>query len=182
MSYATGRISGKGGANYECPVCGFVWKNYDTLLRWDRKLVCPKCWEPRHILDFYRTRNDFTPLPFIFPLGKELTYTPVFTNLTQTPGNGSITIKGVYYKDSIPTTPIVNATVTINSQYPATTSNSGGTMTLPVTALAAGTWRAMDGLGTILGTGTVSLAATTINLPSWNTTKEMIVITAQFAG
>src|SRR5207237_7242797 len=96
MSYATGRLSGKGVANIECPICGFVWKTDTMQKRWDGKWVCRKCWEPRHPSDFYRTINDTFPLPFVNLQSIATTYTPSFSNLTQTANVGVITIAGSY--------------------------------------------------------------------------------------
>lgn len=59
------------GGSYEynalCDVCGFKKKAKDLRKRWDGYMVCKEDWEPRHPLDFYRTRNDNHILPFIRP-------------------------------------------------------------------------------------------------------------------
>ncbi len=60
------------GHSYEyralCDVCGFKKWNYELRRRWDGFMVCADtCWEPRHILDFYRPRNDAHTLPWTRP-------------------------------------------------------------------------------------------------------------------
>jgi hypothetical protein len=46
-----------------CDICGFKKKNYELRKRWDGYWVCNEDWESRHILDFYRTKNDTHTLP-----------------------------------------------------------------------------------------------------------------------
>ena len=58
---------GKGVYNALCDVCGFKFKNYQLKKRWDGYMVCKDDWEPRHILDFYKVRNDEHPLPWTRP-------------------------------------------------------------------------------------------------------------------
>jgi hypothetical protein len=62
-----GYLTGKGGANAYCEICGFQYKNFELKKNWRGLMVCPEDWEPRHPLDFYRTRNDTNKLPFISP-------------------------------------------------------------------------------------------------------------------
>ena len=51
--------------NAICDSCGFKRKASDLRKRWDGVMVCADtCWEPRNILDFYKTRNDQHVLPF----------------------------------------------------------------------------------------------------------------------
>jgi hypothetical protein len=51
-----------------CDECGFKRWNYELAKRWDGAMVCrDTCWEPRNILDFYRTRNDAHKLPWTRP-------------------------------------------------------------------------------------------------------------------
>lgn len=58
------------GGSYEwnvlCPVCGLQVPSTDIKERWDGKFVCSKDWEPRHVLDFYKNRNDAHLLPYIY--------------------------------------------------------------------------------------------------------------------
>lgn len=58
-----------GSYNYNtlCDVCGFKFKASELQMRWDGFMVCAADWEPRNILDFYRTRNDAHRLPFTRP-------------------------------------------------------------------------------------------------------------------
>lgn len=64
MTYAGGSYSW----NAICKVCGFQYKGQDMRRRWDGlEPVCQTCWEPRHPLDFYRTRSDFHKLPWQTP-------------------------------------------------------------------------------------------------------------------
>jgi len=62
-------VGGSYSWNVICPVCGFKHKGQNMKKRWDGPWVCKDCWEPRHPLDFYRTRNDFHKLPFTYPDG-----------------------------------------------------------------------------------------------------------------
>lgn len=59
------------GRSYEynvlCPVCGFKKKNFEMLQRWDGIMVCKEDWEPRHISEFFQTRQDAHLLPYIYP-------------------------------------------------------------------------------------------------------------------
>jgi hypothetical protein len=56
------KVTGKGGYNAYCDVCGFKKKNTELFQRWDGFMVCKEDWEPRHILDFYRVKErDNTP-------------------------------------------------------------------------------------------------------------------------
>lgn len=41
-----------------CDVCGFNFKNYELKDRWDGLKVCDKDWEPRHPMDFLRTKKE----------------------------------------------------------------------------------------------------------------------------
>lgn len=50
-----------------CDVCGFKKWSYELRKRWDGLMVCEADWEPRNILDFYRTRNDAHRLPWTRP-------------------------------------------------------------------------------------------------------------------
>lgn len=40
-----------------CDVCGFKYKNYELLKRWDGLMVCPKDYETRHPQEFIRAHN-----------------------------------------------------------------------------------------------------------------------------
>ena len=58
-------VGPSGQYNALCDVCGFKKKNWEMRKRWDGLWVCNEDWEPRHPMDFYKTRNDFHKLPFI---------------------------------------------------------------------------------------------------------------------
>ena len=47
-----------GQHNYICDSCGQKLKSGAAKLRWDGFRVCGPCWEPRHSLDFVRTKDD----------------------------------------------------------------------------------------------------------------------------
>lgn len=58
------RRGGSYSYNALCDVCGFKFKNWQLKKRWDGYMVCSADWEPRHPMDFYRSRNDVHQLPF----------------------------------------------------------------------------------------------------------------------
>lgn len=61
------RVTGIGGYNAICQVCGWKYKAKDLKLRWDGLWVCKEDWEIRQPLDFLRTIPDQHPLPFVLP-------------------------------------------------------------------------------------------------------------------
>lgn len=60
-------VTGKGGYNAICKVCGFKFKNFEMKMRWDKVITCQDCWETRHPQEFLRVRDDFHPLPWTSP-------------------------------------------------------------------------------------------------------------------
>lgn len=50
--------------NALCDGCGFKKKNHEIKRRWDGLMMCSECWEPRHPMDFYKSRNDVHKLPW----------------------------------------------------------------------------------------------------------------------
>ena len=40
--------------NAVCDRCGFDMKHYELQKEWTGLMVCSKCWEPRHPMDFQR--------------------------------------------------------------------------------------------------------------------------------
>lgn len=62
-------VTGSGDYNVICKVCGWKLKASQARKRWDGlQPVCPvSCWEPRHVLDFYKPKNDFHKLPYTSP-------------------------------------------------------------------------------------------------------------------
>lgn len=86
--------TGKYDYNALCDVCGFKKKASELRQRWDGFMVCDEDWEPRNILDFYRTRQDAHLLPFTRPEdASENTWTPLIQGIT---GNCSITATYAY--------------------------------------------------------------------------------------
>lgn len=62
-----GTVGGSYSWNASCDVCGFQFKASELRKRWDGLIVCDKDFETRHVLDFYKNREDFHPLPFTRP-------------------------------------------------------------------------------------------------------------------
>jgi hypothetical protein len=46
-----------------CDECGFKIRRSESRHRWDKAIVCGKCWEPRHPQDFVRGRRDRQSVP-----------------------------------------------------------------------------------------------------------------------
>lgn len=132
--------TGKYDYNALCDVCGFKKKASELIKRWDGLMVCEEDWEPRNILDFFRTRNDAHQLPFTRPEDAGgLTWTPTITGTI----TGSYTANYVYsYSQTdnkltfeiqlIPTTSITLSGVyfSANFVYPSSYSTqtwNGGT-------------------------------------------------------
>lgn len=44
--------------NAVCAVCGFQYKADQLRKRWDGFYVCEQDWEPRHVLDFFKVKED----------------------------------------------------------------------------------------------------------------------------
>ncbi len=173
----------KASKSYEynaiCDICGFKKKSYELRKRWDGFWVCEKDWEPRHILDFYRTKNDVHILPFTRPdTQNELTWTPVFTGLTETPGNGAITISGSYKRDTV--NQVINFVVTIIVTVDATTDSFPATMTVPVACVTAGTLTIIDSQATIIGDGSIPASGSTALLPPWTGINNNMTITGRY--
>ena len=182
--------------NFYCRVCYEKVKFSTTKLRWDGLRVCPQCWEIRHPLDFYRTRNDTHKLPEISssdgaPSGSEgLSWSPTpsagLTNSTVT-GETYTVNSGSYYADSLQgkTRAIFTITFTdgsglVFSNPKSTTSSSSTTVTLPTTPGGSGTVNVSTSLGEFLGTGTVTSGNTTATLPDWSGKRGNIIISALY--
>jgi hypothetical protein len=162
--------------NTICDVCGFKFKASELKQRWDGPMVCKEDWEPRNILDFYRTRNDVHKLPFVRSDNQvEHTWTPVFVNLTAV---GTNTKTGTYREDDANST--IDFQIQILPDALSTTSTSSATVTLPVTSVSAGTVRAFDSAGKYLGAGTIGVAATTATLPNWIVNRNNITISGTY--
>lgn len=120
------RITRSYNYNALCDICGFKRKASELRLRWDGFMVCADtCWEPRHPLDFYRTRNDAHKLPWTrSDTATETTWTPTVTGAS----GGAYTLVASY---SINDSNLVTYKITIT---PSTTTNvvlTASTFTLP---------------------------------------------------
>lgn len=73
------RRGGSYSYNVLCDVCGFKYKNYQVKRRWDGLMVCSQDWEPRHPMDFFRSRNDTHSLPFTRPDNNGIDVGPTYT-------------------------------------------------------------------------------------------------------
>ena len=73
------RVTGPGGYNAICGVCGFKFKASDLRRRWDGEWVCKWDWEPRHPQEFLRVKPDQTKLPFIRPDSDGVDVGPTFS-------------------------------------------------------------------------------------------------------
>jgi hypothetical protein len=109
-------------------------------------MVCEEDWEMRHVADFYRTRNDIHQLPFTRPDTQvELTWTPT-GNVTLGGTPTAILNSATYSKD------LLNNRLYFQIQYllyPGSNwqFSSSGTLTLPITAVGAGTYIARQDSG-----------------------------------
>ncbi len=72
-------VGPSGQYNALCDVCGFKYKNHQLKKRWDGFMVCAADWEPRHPLDFYKTRNDTHKLPWTRPDNEGIDVGPTYT-------------------------------------------------------------------------------------------------------
>lgn len=170
--------SGSYEYNAICDICGWKYKASELRLRWDGWMVCDADYETRNILDFYRTRNDSHKLPFIAPDGEvEATWTPVFVNVTQVVGTGSITNTARYVRDTLNNK--INFTVQMQVTGNSTIASAAGTVSLPVNAVSVGSTRVFDGLGNFLGNATVPVGAVA-NLPTWAAKNQSIIIRGSY--
>lgn len=145
--------------NAICDSCGWKRKSTEMRQRWDGLMVCADtCWEARHPMDFYRTRNDTHKLPWIRRDDNgEATWTPTINNVT-----GSYTVAVATY--------IVDANNVVNYRIelkPTTGSVVGAlaTISLPIGTVSVdkkGT--AITSLGRRLGQVT---AAATLSIPNF---------------
>lgn len=53
--------------NVICAVCGTTFKSDEIRKRWDGVLVCKDDWEPRHVLDFIKTKPERGGVPYSAP-------------------------------------------------------------------------------------------------------------------
>ena len=86
---ARNRVTGLGGYNAICDVCGFKFKASELRRRWDGAMVDQACFESRHPQDFIRVIPDQRPLVFISPdSDAPLTYSPTWGLFSGTAGSG----------------------------------------------------------------------------------------------
>jgi len=60
-----------GDWNLICDVCSIKIKASESKKRWDGFIVCKGCWEPRHSMDFIRTRKEKISVPFTRPIPQD---------------------------------------------------------------------------------------------------------------
>jgi len=76
-----------GDWNIICDVCGWKIKASDTKHRWDGRITCRKCWEPRHDADFIKARKvdgsgGGGSVPWTQPDPPEVSVSPYDTYIT----------------------------------------------------------------------------------------------------
>ncbi len=174
----TTRVSKSYEYNGICDICGFKKKSYELRRRWDGFWVCKEDWEQRHILDFYRTKNDVHKLPFTRPDKQdELSWTPVFDNLVETLGTGTITKLATYtVKHNV-----VNYTINIILTGDATTSHfiPPSFYTLPITPVTEGTCTSIrDSIGR--GTNIIVVGGRGSYADNWFTSSSNLVFTGTY--
>ncbi len=159
--------------NVICDVCGFKYKASELKQRWDGPMVCKEDWEPRNILDFYRTRNDVHKLPYVRSDNQvEHTWNPLFTNLS-----GSVESSTGTYEDVGTQITFWVQIIPVTGQ---TTSTSSGEVSLPTTPGVSGTVRVFDNKGKFLGTGVALAGNTTCTLPNWLPNSNIINISGTY--
>ena len=179
-----------------CDVCKFKYKASQLRQRWDGLMVCPQDWETRHPMDFYRPINDVHELPFIRSNVSDvnLTWTPVFTNLTVTLNNNETELinDGIYIIGNMSASASASSSSTsgtatvdfvtpnflmpVQDAFSVTSSNgTTTTMTLPTTTGGVGTCRVMTREAKFLGSANISASATTVTLPAWTARGGLII-------
>lgn len=153
------RVTKSYNYNAVCDICGFEFKADKLQKRWDGYMVCKEDWEPRNILDFYRTRDDNHKLPWVRPEdGEDLAWSTILTNIT-----GSSDTTATYSLNGT----TVQFLVQLRPVGGLPTSSVSGEFSLPFAAVADGTVRVTDSAGRFLGTGTITSGNTTGTLPNW---------------
>lgn len=182
------------GKSYEykalCDVCKFEYWNYELRQRWDGPMVCPKDWEARHPMDFYRAIDDTHKLPFIRSDQGDtnFTWTPVYSNLTVVTATheSQSNNDGVYHYDTLSVIPTTSGLATIDflvnqiamNDANSTTASNGTTttMTLPSTTGGTGTCRVLTREAKFLGSANIAAGATTVTLPAWTAKRGGLII------
>lgn len=161
--------------NVICDVCGFKYKASELKQRWDGPMVCKDDWEPRNILDFYRTRNDVHKLPFVRVDNQvEKTWTPNFVNLS-----GSIASTTGTWELSDTR---VNFWIQITPVAGSFSSTSSAEVSLPIEVFSGGTCRVLDSTGKLLGTIAIPPGFTTTPLPNWLANRNIINISGTYGA
>lgn len=174
MRKATGIVTGKYDYNYTCPMCDRVIKWTDAKLRWDNKWVCKEDWEPRHPMDFYRTKNDAHILTQTNN-DQQAVWSPVVTNNDTA---GAETAIGSYNTDSINN--LLNFNIVLKRTIADLLTATSYSITLPTTSVAAGTYRVTTEHGALVRTGTIGAVASTFTLSAINVRDQGVVITGQY--
>ena len=160
------RVTGPGGYNVICDVCGLKYKASDLLKRWDGAMVCKWDWEPRHPQEFIRAKNDTTKLPFIRPDNDGLlTYTPTW-GLINDAGNADIVGEYSVYTEA-DSDQVIN--VHVRATMGSTTTFSAGTWTITVPVanganVATGSAEAFFGNRGIRGEASLPASSSTVTI------------------
>ena len=192
----TRSVGGSGTYSVLCDVCKFKFKNHELKQRWDGLWVCDADWETRHPMDFYRARNDTTLLPFIRSNTNDinLTWTPVFTNLTVTLNASETELinSGIYIIGNMSASATTSASKTTGTAtvdfltpnfnmpkqdaYSVTSSNgTTTTMTLPTTTGGTGTCRVITREAKFLGSANITAGASTVTLPAFTARGGLVI-------
>jgi hypothetical protein len=162
------RVTGIGGHNAICDVCGLKYKADELLKRWDGAMVCKWDWEPRHPQEFIRAKRDVTPLPFTRPDENGLlSYTPTWGLINAT-GNADIVGEYSEYTEA-DSDKVIN--VHVRATMGSTTTYTAGTwtITVPVTNGAnevTGSASAFFGQRWVQGFATLPAASSTVTIRS----------------
>ena len=74
--------------NVICDICGWKIKASESRHRWDGRITCKKCWEPRHELDLFRAAGVEKGIPWSQPDGDGISVSPYDTLITGTGPSG----------------------------------------------------------------------------------------------
>jgi hypothetical protein len=87
-----------GDWNATCDSCGRKFKASQLKKRWDGLMVCEADWEPRHSLDFVRSRADKQTPPWIRPKA-QLIFNHILGVYEVLPISETFSRTAVYYRD-----------------------------------------------------------------------------------
>ena len=189
-------VTGIASYNALCDVCKQKYKAEELRQRWDGLWVCEADWETRHPMDFYRARNDVTLLPFIRSNTNDinLTWTPVFANLTVTLNaseteliNPGIYIIGNMSASATTSASNTSGTATVDfltpnfnmpkqdAQSVSVSNGTTTTMTLPTTTGGTGTCRVITREAKFLGSANITAGASTVTLPAFTARGGLVI-------